>query len=1174
MKKWLAKIIKAAPFSLLATLLIGITVLAAAYSAPLTITETNGTAYDMLPVIADAPVQWMVDNDYMDADGLDTLVETAGGVTKPHMVADDKVLTATATPANSQTNLVFSTENTPLSSMDIITGYDGCITIPDDATLELGSDFEIERSGYVDTDAGSDKNLVFKDDACRTYIDGATNVTSTIDYGSPYFPVVEATNGGTNLAANNHTVDLPAGIVSGDLLLVVFNCDGLEATTYPGGWTGLFEKQDGGADGNTLSAAYRVADGGEGASITVTTAGAEDSAYQTYRISGYSGVPEVGTSAVGDSDSPNPPSLAPSWGATTVSTLWLAIAGWDGLETVNVYPANYTDGLDNTSAGGADACGCGSARREFKAASDDPGVFTLSGGNHWIANTIAIAPEDLEITATGISSGEYTVKTYGVDNEPAWATGDVLHFDGTATSNINCGAIHNASAKLWISFWFRLDNDFNDASPGIMYLFGKYIAPGDDQMVLYLNNSSGQLMFEKYVAGPRVFRIVSTETSWNASQWYHVLASISNVNGARLRIDNGTVRTNADVTAAPNGGDLVFGARNDGSSSGLEGNLFNAIVGTDDLTTDEEAALYAGTAPADAVNYWYIDEGTDTDIVDYGTGGNDGTADTACTWETSTYTTGKTGRLCDFYIEIDDGVTDPDRWGANLKGASVPDNANDWKLNQNNVMPYMDYYKHTVSGVEHAWYQPDYVVETTSYDGTADAGSSDVKIIDAELTQTDDYWNNALLTITETTDHNAPEGETTVITDFLEATDELQFAALTATVDAGDTYTVDFGTLIDRSYYGLGFDGTDDYVTLPDDALLAVSEGTFEAWIYPTKSCDIFSVVKDSSNYVRLSTTGADLHIDCKSGGVLQFDGNTTANEVTYDTWHHIVWTKTGTTHTLYVDNNVNAITWVDETDKSAWWDDVPTVAQIRLGRTSVVAYFADYMDEIRIYDRAITADEVEYNYNGGVGRYTPYSSTGLLTELHAEDGSGLTVTDTSGEGNDGTIQNETYWTNGYVPRPAGNSGTNDSRITWGVNPTGVGAILSSLVSEDQPGLATPVDEPARDVMPEIETSDWFVEPDIGGSLATNPVRPFITMISDNTTLTELQTWRWLGIAVVLLVTVTAARLVPKHLAIACFAGGAGTLLMVVMTIWPPWALVLLILFAFGGWVSERAPSI
>jgi len=84
MKKWLAKIIKAAPFSLLATLLIGITVLAAAYSAPLTITETNGTAYDMLPVIADAPVQWMVDNDYMDADGLDTLVETAWSYQAPY----------------------------------------------------------------------------------------------------------------------------------------------------------------------------------------------------------------------------------------------------------------------------------------------------------------------------------------------------------------------------------------------------------------------------------------------------------------------------------------------------------------------------------------------------------------------------------------------------------------------------------------------------------------------------------------------------------------------------------------------------------------------------------------------------------------------------------------------------------------------------------------------------------------------------------------------------------------------------------------------------------------------------------------------------------------------------------------------------------------------------------
>lgn len=152
--------------------------------------------------------------------------------------------------------------------------------------------------------------------------------------------------------------------------------------------------------------------------------------------------------------------------------------------------------------------------------------------------------------------------------------------------------------------------------------------------------------------------------------------------------------------------------------------------------------------------------------------------------------------------------------------------------------------------------------------------------------------------------------------------------------------------------------------------------------------------------------------------------------------------------------------------------------------------------------------------------------------------------------------------------------GDEDGRITWGANPTGVTVVLSSLVSSAQPSLVVDIDQPARDVMPEIETTDWFIEPAITGSLLTNPMRPLVTLVSDNTTITELQSWRWLGIAIVLLVTITGAKLVPKHLAIACFAGATGTMVMVVMTIWPLWTLVLLALFAIGGWVSERSPSL
>lgn len=149
----------------------------------------------------------------------------------------------------------------------------------------------------------------------------------------------------------------------------------------------------------------------------------------------------------------------------------------------------------------------------------------------------------------------------------------------------------------------------------------------------------------------------------------------------------------------------------------------------------------------------------------------------------------------------------------------------------------------------------------------------------------------------------------------------------------------------------------------------------------------------------------------------------------------------------------------------------------------------------------------------------------------------------------------------------------NDGTFTWGANPGAVTVVIGSLISPYQPGLVTP-DTGTRDVLPGDTPSDWFVDPDVTGSLLTNPFRPVVTFVSDHTTLNEIQTWRWFGIVFVLMMTVSAAALVPRHLAIACIAGATATITMVIMTIWPVWALAMLILYAFGGWVSERAPSL
>jgi hypothetical protein len=160
-------------------------VFAAPYSVQYTIAETSGNAYTMLATAKAANISYMITNGFMEADGLDTRIQTLGGIAMPHMVVDDTILTATAVPADSVTNLYFTTGNADLTALYIITGYGGYITVSDAPALELGDTFEIIIDGYIDTAAGASKNLINKPDggdfAFKIYISGAGTITASID---------------------------------------------------------------------------------------------------------------------------------------------------------------------------------------------------------------------------------------------------------------------------------------------------------------------------------------------------------------------------------------------------------------------------------------------------------------------------------------------------------------------------------------------------------------------------------------------------------------------------------------------------------------------------------------------------------------------------------------------------------------------------------------------------------------------------------------------------------------------------------------------------------------------------------------------------------------------------------------------------------------------------------
>lgn len=337
------------------------------------------------------------------------------------------------------------------------------------------------------------------------------------------------------------------------------------------------------------------------------------------------------------------PSGAATWaGATTVGSSYHNITdliSWQGLLYIMKEDKPYY--LDSTPA-----------IQDDLAIELESAYATTSGKNAWVWKNKLYIPAGAQalLETDGTTNtfrnpasycsnlSDFVGRVIAIAHDEEWLfiavdKNDVgAQFDGTTGCDIDAGAIHDAAAKLWVSFWFKLDSDFDSSATDNQTLFGKSIN-ATNGMTVFLGQSSGKLHFSKASGGVEDFDVSSSETSWTAGRWYHVIASISSAAGVRLIVDNGTAVTDADVSAAPNGGNFFIGNMDFKSSgNGLDGTIRNFVVGTDDLSTAEETSLYEGIAPSDKVNHWELHEGSGSTAYDDGSGSNNGTLDSAVSW--------------------------------------------------------------------------------------------------------------------------------------------------------------------------------------------------------------------------------------------------------------------------------------------------------------------------------------------------------------------------------------------------------------------------------------------------------------------------------------------------------------------------------------------------------------
>jgi len=190
--------------------------------------------------------------------------------------------------------------------------------------------------------------------------------------------------------------------------------------------------------------------------------------------------------------------------------------------------------------------------------------------------------------------------------------------------------------------------------------------------------------------------------------------------------------------------------------------------------------------------------------------------------------------------------------------------------------------------------------------------------------------------------------------------------------DALGTYN---GTLTNGATYGTGiinqgfsFDGVNDYATISPTfgaSLTApTSAFTYSAWVYKTKSGQGFIIQNGTVDMGASLYVQSGGYIGLYYNGALQQTGSTiSAGFVSLNTWHHLVAVYDGAGSVTFYKNATNAGT------KSISWTDGTGTCNTYVGSYSGISnYFGGIIDEVGVWNRALSASEVTELYNSGAG--------------------------------------------------------------------------------------------------------------------------------------------------------------------------------------------------------------
>ena len=167
----------------------------------------------------------------------------------------------------------------------------------------------------------------------------------------------------------------------------------------------------------------------------------------------------------------------------------------------------------------------------------------------------------------------------------------------------------------------------------------------------------------------------------------------------------------------------------------------------------------------------------------------------------------------------------------------------------------------------------------------------------------------------------------------------------------------------------LTLDGTLDYVDLTTHraSFTSLSQGTISAWVKTATTGEGYIVSADNTSYDRAYTSlfvyQNKLNFWVANQGTYVLQAQTTVS-VNDNNWHHVAVTVDGSGNKLYIDGIEKAVTYsTGSASMRSFFSDVTGIDFMSIGidkdNTGLSGSMNGLLDDVRIYDRALTAGDI-----------------------------------------------------------------------------------------------------------------------------------------------------------------------------------------------------------------------